>query len=369
MPDDWMGVLATTAPKYMKGASDLTRRSRLHMAMMKKRGRFEYGQDGTEMIWAVEYSQPPVQQYGGEGNLAFESHVADKLLRMPWRGYKATDMMSVLDQLKNKGASAIVRVFQNKMNRLTKSVRDKLGSEFFGTGDGTGRENAVHGVETFMGTGTTVAADLIAKPDDTYGGIVTDLGGVGGSWSTTGGLTSPNASVGTDWPHGQGTSEYDFNTPTILNWSSTSWDGSSTTFEANCWRCISQGIAWMSIKGGDDGAPDYCPMASNLFQKFKENLEVKQRELMPHKEATDLGFGNTLNMDGCAIKPEFDVAANTFYLFRMSKITWSCLTEDLLMLEGPVRDPRSAFATLWAVFHHGNIKWSPKFVAKGKNVA
>lgn len=367
MPDDWVGVLVSTAPNYIKGASDLTQRGRLHMAMMKKRGRFEFNQDGTEMRWDVEYSQPAVQTYGGEGSLSFESHVAYKQYVMPWRGYKATDTMSVLDQLKNKGDRAIVKVFQNKMNQLTKSMRNKLGSEFFNTGDGTGRENAVHGIETFMGTGTTVAADLIAKPDDSYGGIDTDLGVNGGSWSAVG--TAPNASVATDWPHGNGDSEYDFNTPKILNWSSTSWDGSSTTFEANAWRVLSQGIAWMSITGGEDGTPDYCPMASNLFQKFKENLEVKQRELIPHKEASDLGFGNTLNMDGVAVKPEFDVAYNTAYLLCMKKVTWSCLTPDLLMLKGPDIDPRSGYSTLWAVFHHGNIKWFPKYTCKIKNVA
>lgn len=366
MSDDWVGVAVTTAPKYQKGASDLTMRGRLHMAMLKNRGRFEFGQDGLKLLWDVEYSQPQVESYGGTGTMAFEEHVAHKQYEMPWRGYKASDTMSVLDQLKNKGDSAIVKVFQTKMNRLTKSMRDKLGSEFFNTGDGSGRENSVHGVETFCGTGTTVAADLIAKPDDSYGGIDTDLG-VTGSWSAAG--TAPNASVATDWPFGSGDSEYDYNTPKLINWSSTSWGTSSQTWESNCWRAISQGIAWMAVTGGTDGTPDYCPMAGNLFQGFKNFMETKQRELMPHKEATDLGFGNTLNLDGVAIRPEYDVAINTAYLFKMSKITWSCLHDEMLMIEPPVKDPKSGYASLFACFHFGNIKWFPKFVAKIKNFA
>lgn len=368
MPDEWVGLVNTTAPKYLKGASDETMRGRLMLAMLKKRSRFEYNQSGTEMRWDIEYSQPDVQAWGGSGAMSFENHNAHLQLQMPWRGYVAKDAMPKIDQLKNKGNEAIVNVFQTKMNRLTKAVKDNLGGEFFKDGSATGRENAIHGVETFTAAGTTVVADIMGKPDDSYGGYDTDLGVNGGSWSADL-ATSPNASVAKDWPLGRGDSEFDCLAPKLINWSSNNWGTSSVLWENNCWRAISFGIMVLRTTGGSDGKANYCPMDPNLFQGFKNFLETKQRELMPHKEATDLGFGEVLNMDGVAINPEFDCPANTFYLFNMSQITVSLLTPELLWMEGPDKDPRSGWGHLFGVGMFGNIKWRPKHVAKGKNYA
>lgn len=365
MADEWVGIIHTTRHRYMKGQSDLTLRKRLLLAMMKKRGRIEYNCSGDELRWQLEFSQPAVSAFGDGGVVDFSNHDAYRQIGVDWRGYIATDTMSVKQRLMNSGDEALVKVFQNKQNNLMKSIRNNFAGEMYRDGSATGRENNIHGLETFMGAGTCTAADKIAAPSDTYG--ITDLstvpGTYGGSWSS-GLTTSNNASLATDWPDGQGESEYDFASPKLINWSSTAWGTGATTWEANCWRVISQTITWLTLTGDSDGMPTLIPMAGNLFQGYKNAQEVKTRITVPHKESQDLGFGNVLNQDGVGLYPDFDCPVNTAYALNLSTIKICSLTPELFWMEGPDRDPRTAWSYLWGTGFYGNAYYQPKHAAK-----
>lgn len=366
MSDEWIGVVHSTAPKYMKGASDLTIRSRYILARLKQKGRIEYNQSGDECKWQLEYSQPPVESYADGGVVDFSNHDAFKRVSIDWRGYVATDTLSKKQRGMNSGQQALIDLFQTKSNRLTKSIRDNFCGELFKDGQATGRENCVHGLETVLGEGTVVTADLVAAPSDTYGlgSLSTVPGTYGGSW-TANLSTSPNASLAVDWPNGQGDSEYDFMSPKLVNWSSSSWGTSATTWEANCWRAIGQTITWLTVTGGEDGMPDLCLLSPDLFQGYKNHEETIRRISIPHKAANDLGFaGNVLNQDGCAIMPDFDVPANTGYMLNTSKVTISSLFPELFWMEGPDKDPRTLWSWLWGVGFFGNTKLQPKHLAK-----
>lgn len=368
MPDEWIGIVQTTIPKYMKGASDLTKRGRLLLATLNKKGRYEYNQSGTECRWQVKFSQPQMESYSGTGAIDFENHDAYRQLVMPWRGYILRDSISYKQELMNSGTQALVNLAGNKIGNLTQSARDNLNGEMFKSGDATGRTDCIHGLETFLTAGTTVVGDIAGKPDDSYGGFDTDVAAQGGSWSAAL-TTKPNASIATDWPYGSGESEYDFNSPKLTNWSSNAWGTGSVTWEANCWRSLVTTNGWLSLTGGPDGVPDLCPLASNLWDGLIRYMEVKQREIVPHKESTDLGFGNTVNVNGMSVYPEFDCPIDTFYQLNCSKITISCMTPELLWAKGPTEDIRSGGAKLFLVGFFGNAKYQPKFVGKGKNYA
>lgn len=369
MSDEWIGVVHATRPKYMKGASDLTLRTRLFLAMLKRKGRIEYNQSGTDCIWQLEYSQPQVTSHADGGLLDFSNHDAFRQLSISWRGYTATDTLTKKQNAMNKGDEALINLFQTKQNRLMKSIQNNFAGEIYKDGEATGRTNCIHGVETFLATGTTTAADRIAQPSDTYAGISTALGNQGGSWSANA-STFPNAAVASDWPDGQGDSEYDFLSPKVVNWSSTNWGTGSALWEDNCWRVISQAITWLTLTGGEDGMPDICVLAPNLFQGYKNHEEAIRRINIPHKVANDLGFaGNVLNQDGCAIQADFDCPFNTGYMFNTSFVTIASLYPELFWMEGPDKDPRSAWSWLWGVGFGGNVKWQPKHIAALKKVA
>jgi hypothetical protein len=282
-----------------------------------------------------------------------------------WRGYIATDTMTKKQQAMNKGDEALVKVFQNKQNKLMKSIRNKFAGELFKDGNATGRENAIHGQETFMGAGTVQAGDRVAQPSDVYDitSKSTAVGTYGGSWSSNL-TTQPNSTIATDWPDGQGDSEYDFLSPKLINTSSTAWGTGSTTWEANAWRAISQGITWLTTTGGEDGRPSLCLLSTDLFQGYKNAQEVKTRINVPHKESQDLGFGNVLNEDGCAIQADFDVPAKTGYIMNLNNMELRSLFPELFWIEGPDKDPRTMWSYLWGTGFYGNVVFEPKHFAK-----
>lgn len=369
MADEWVGIVNSTKPKYMKGASDLTLRSRLLLALFKRKGRIEYNQSSYECRWQAEFSQPPMLAHGDGGVVDFSNHDAFRQRTLDWRGYIMTDSISMKQKEMNKGESALINLFQTKQNRITKSLRANFNAELFKSGSTAGREQCIHGLETFFGSGTTVAADRVAKPDGAYAGFDTDLANQGGTWSANL-STFPNASVAKDWPDGQGDTEFDWNSPKLLNWSSNNWGTGAQTWEANCWRVISQAITWLTLTGGEDGMPDICLLAPNLFQGYKNHEEAIRRISIPHKVANDLGFaGNTLNQDGCAIQTEFDCPVNTGYMLNVGQQTLSSLMQELFWMEGPDKDPRSGWSHLWGSGFYGNAKWEPKHTAKIYNFA
>ncbi len=183
--------------------------------------------------------------------------------------------------------------------------------------------------------------------------------------------TAPNATLANDYPDGQGDTEYDYFSPKLVNWSSTGWGTGATTFEDNCWRVIGQTITWLTIQGGDDGMPEICILAPNLFQGYKNHEEAIRRISVPANTANDLGFkGNALNQDGCTISADFDCPSNTGYMVNTSAVEIASWMPELFWMRGPTEDPRAAFSTLWASGFYGQMKIeSPKYIAKIKNYA
>ena len=370
MSDEWIGVINSTKPYYMKGASDLTIRRRLFLAMLRKKGRITYNNSGYENRWQVEFSQPTMYQHGDGSMIDFTNHDAFRQLVTPWAGYVASDSITMKQREMNKGAEALINLFKTKQSRLMKKLQMGLAGEMYRDGSASGRENAIQGLETFLAERTTPgAADRIAEPGDTYGGLNTNLADQGGSWSS-GLSTSNNATLANDWPDGQGDVEYDYLAPKLVNWSSTGWNTGATDWETNCWRVIGQTITWLTIQGGDEGMPEICILASNLFQGYKNHEEAVRRINIPHKTANDLGFeSNVLNQDGCAISADFDCPANTGYMINTSTVEIASLMSELFWMKGPDEDPRTAYSTLWASGFYGQARWQPKYVAKMKNYA
>lgn len=369
MSDEWIGVINATKPAYMKGASDMTIRRRLFLAMLKRKGRITYNNSGYEFRWQVEFSQPTMHQHGDGSMIDFTNHQAFQQAVLPWSGYQVSDSITMKQKAMNSGQEALINLFKTKQGRIMKKLQNGLAHEIYQAGGTSGRENAIYGLETALTETTPGAADRIATPNTTYAGLSTVLANQGGTW-TSDLSTSPNATLAKDWPDGSGDAEYDYFSPKLVNWSSTGWGTGSTTFEDNCWRVIGQAITWLTIQGGDDGMPEICVLASNLFQSYKNHEEAIRRINIPHKTANDLGFsGNVLNQDGCAISADYDCAANTGYMVNTSTVEIASLMPELFWMRGPDEDPRSGYAALWASGFYGQCSLSPKYLGKLKNYA
>ena len=373
MANEWIGVIHTTAPKYLSGAADNTIRKRLILSLLKQKGRIKFNENSYQCNWDVEFKEQPVEAYGDGGTLNFSRHDLYRQLNVDWRGYKATDLMTEKERLMNDGALAIVRRYDKIMPKLMRSLNNKFCAELFIDGYASGNENRLHGLESFMSfdSGETLAADRVAKPNDTYGGKSTAVADQGGTWSTNlSGVTNiPNHDIATDWPDGNGDPEYDYLTPKLVNWSSTSWGTSSATdWETNSERALRQSTIWSSIGAGDEGKPDLYLMAGNLFYAYLNKQSGKQRIVIPHKGAQDLGFDDVLNQEGVMLQTDFDVAADTAYGINVDQMELSSLDNVLFASRGPEYDIKTD-SWLFMVGFFGNARYNPKFFTKLKNFA
>lgn len=360
-------VIQSTAKKYFAGASDLTLRKRLLLAELQRRGRIVYNENGYDCTWDVEFSQPPVQAHGAGGEYSFSAHDAYRQLTIDWRGYVATDKMDEKERLMNAGDVAIVNRYKRIMPNLLKSLDNNFHSEAYIDGYATGNENRLHGILSFLTEGgTTNAGDILATPNDSYGGRSTVLGALGGSWSSAL-STKPNATLATDWPDGNGDSEYDYLSPVIANYTSTGWTGTAT-WESTCARVLRRVTTWLTKNGGSEGRPDCFFLSSDLFNTYQDYQETKFRILVPHKGADDLGFSDTLNQDGVMVKHEFDVPAGQGFAFNFDMMELASLDDVLFGTRGPHYDIHSD-AHLFKAGFFGNMRWQPKYFGKLKAIA
>lgn len=359
------GIIAVknTAPKYLKGAADQTIRSRFWLAYLREQGRIKLGdKGGLSTYWNVQAREPEIRDNGDAGQQVFSEHDAYEQLSIDVRGYVGTDRLTLKKKLMNTEPLAIVNLYGTKMENLVKSLTNRFGSELYCDGYATGNGNRLCGIESFMGSSTTVSADILAKPSDTYGGKSTALGALGGSWST-GLTTKPNANVATDWPYGSGDSQYDYIAPKLCNYSSTNWPSGDTTWRANCAAILRRARTWCRSTGGDDKAPMLHILSGSLYDDFEDYMETKTRAMVPHPQAVDMGFPDTLNYSGAMVRHEFDCPAGTGYGINVSEMLLFSIHDELFYSYGPEWDTQS-LSDLFLIGFFGNMRFNPKHFAK-----
>ena len=364
-PDQFITIPMTTRAEYEKGFTDETMRTRLRLAMAKNRGRVKKNCSGTHVIRQLKYSTPATEETTDGQSWDYSNHNAFKRVEIPWGSYVVKDMISRFQRKINTGENKLIDLFSAKQDNIRDSLQRTLNSELYADGRATGKTNCFWGLETFLGDdGATVAADLVARPSDTYGlnNLSTVLGNYGGTWST--GNVTPNATIGNSWPHGKGSDEYDFNSPLLLNATSTGWTGSAD-WETNCWRVITQGINWLTKNTGKK--PSLITLGSDYFSAYSFFHESLRRIVVPHKEANDLGFPSgeeVFNHQGVAIHTDFDCPDSTGYIETIDEMTIKILGPKMFEMLGPVQDPDSGFSTLFAMVCDGQVDYRPKCYGK-----
>lgn len=358
------GLIAVqnTAPQYLKGAADNTIRNRLWLSLLRQAGRIKLGRGSFECTWNVKFSQPEVRQNGDAGQQTFAEHDAFRQLTLDWRGYVATDRLTLKKKLMNDDDTAIVNLYDTKMEDLVTGLENEFGGQLYVDGNAANNENAIHGIKSFLGYTACTTADIIAQPNDTYAGRSTVLGTLGGSWSSDLG-TSPNAGLANDWPYGSGGSEYDYLAPKLINYNSTGFPAATAGWSANCTAVLRRARTWCASTGGSDMVP-YCHMlGADLYDEFEDHMESKQRLMLPHKGAQDLGFDDVLNFNGAMIKHEFDCPASEGFGVNFGEMILESIHDEFFYSYGPDWDLPS-LSYLFLVGFFGNMKCNPKHFAR-----
>lgn len=366
---DWSGIVKTNAPKYLKGFEDNTMRDRKWLAKLKSKGRVMMNKRGSSTKWQVQAKEPTVEDYADGGIVDYSRLDLWQQAELDWRGYMARDAQTIKEELINAvGETQLIDRYKQIVPNLAKAMANKIGLELYVDGNATGNANRFHGIESFCGVDTSygtgssgaVAADKIAKPSDTYAGLSTAPGAIGGSWSDLMSV-NPNASLNTDWPYGVGSPEYDYWTPKLVNYLSNSWTGSTGTWATTCERVLRETSTWCRLTDGV-GIDEYI-LGSDLYIGYLNAQANKQRILVGSNSGGELGFDSSYTQEGVKLSTEYGIAASVGYGICYDAMEMLVLGSQLFTPRGPDYSPHTP-GWLFFISCFGNLRFNPKNFAK-----
>lgn len=352
-------IMRTTRELWSKQLSDQTIEKHALLKLMESRGMFRYGCTGTAKKWTVKYKLIDLVPYADMDAANFARNTTVLTAELPWRGYKLFDAISELEFAMNEGGNdtQIIDLFKGKLEQLSDDANEQIGVEFYKDGNATGNDKRFHGIESFLSvnTGAQLAADQYATTlNDTYAGLLTAKGNYGGS--------------ATDSPLKR---EYDFWSPVVVN---TTYNGE--TFATSAVKQLRRAIS-QANKGGKGNNLDLFLMSRENFNLLKNQLDDKQRQLIPATDLAKFGFPDMINVDGVDCTWEPDMPATDpagvvvdFYGFNTTKLKLNLLGKKKVLwnASGDTFREENMTHRFWTGTW-GNLQFEgPRFFAAGKRL-
>lgn len=343
---------ATTLAHHVKQVEEAFMRNYQIGAILEANGRVNYNNSGEGFDWPVQYRIHTVEGNTGETPRNFARRNLWKTAHQEFRGYQATDSMYYREFLSNRGPEGIVKVYDQFTDRLTTSVKQAMGSEYYVDGEATGYEESWHGLESIFdntnasGTSQTLtynettptarsanAADIVGYPQGTYAGLNMELGNYGGE----------NES-GEYWPDGVADPEFDFWSPLIVNYTTTHSDLSSgtDTWAGQCTDAMRYAIINSQRNVSMEGQITNILLARDLYRQFLETIDDKERIMVTSETGLRaLGFKNVVMFDGVEVSWEVAVPTSVGYGINYNMMQLKSMDSQLLRTEGPEYDIHS----------------------------
>lgn len=294
----WAREANTTISNFFKNVENDTLRRRIVSAMLMDKGKILYNQHGLDLVWRARYLESPtVPLSEGTGFGSISQINRWKTLQLDWRAWGKADAISKLEQLKNDGPQAIVRVVRQMAEGLSADMDVAFAEQLYN--DGNANTSGLHGFTSFTSVSGAATSGFVGVNNDTYAGLNTALGTYGGAWSAD------------TWPYaGTGDTSYDFFTPVIVDYSDTAWSASTKTWPNTCEEALGFGIM-AAAKNASSGGLDLIVTDQQMFRQFKEKVRTKEN-LYVTRGASDsapyrLGFKDTIFFDGVDIGWEYGV--------------------------------------------------------------
>jgi hypothetical protein len=273
-------ILHTTREAWSKEMSDETIEHHPLLKLMQSKNRIQYGCTGTGLKWTVKYKQIDMVPYADMDTLDFVRNQTTKTAELPWRGYKISDALSELEELMNQGGddTQIIALFAEKLEQLKEDASDQLGVEFYRDGNATGNEKRFHGIESFMQLSgvSSDASQFATTISDSYAGLTTTEGTYGGTSSAD--------------------REYDFWTPIVVN----------SKYNAETWataavKQLRRAIDKTKRGVGRESQLDLFLTSRSDFGLLKDQLDDKQRQVIPSTGLAKFGFPDMISVDGVEV--------------------------------------------------------------------
>lgn len=279
-------LLHATREAWTKGMSDETVDNHPLLKLLQSKGRIKYGCTGTKNKWTVKYKKLPLEGYADMDVLTFARKTLTKPAEVEWRGYKMVDAISEPEMMMNEGGSdtQIVDLVKGKLESMKEDADDQIGQELYIDGDAAGNSKRFHGILSMMSytQGSVAAGDrLVNDQDDTYATLSTAYGNYGGS---------------------SGDPEYEFFTPIIVN----------ATVDAEAWsshatKAIRRANIYTKRSMKKSHRLDIGFTSRENFAVLCDQLEDKERIVVPTRGIAKFGFEDVVNVDGVDITFDPDI--------------------------------------------------------------
>ena len=326
-----LASLKVTIPAYFREATDHTIRRRLLLKLLDIQGNVVRNVQTPKFFWDIEVREAKVRALGGSDRHVWDENDVHEQLWLDHAELEATDVMRRRFQMLNTGSpQAIVQEAGKKMDRLVKSMTRRLNAQFYIDNSGT-QSNMLTGVGSFLKYQTPNPADWILIPQvgTSYGGMSIELGVLGGNWSSD--LPTPPSSVlGNDWPDGQGSPEYDYNAPKMMNVNGPI--GGSTGWANNALKAIRRMTQRIKSTGGEGETPVLQLMDNEMYSQVEDLLEQRER-LRISDYAAKLGFPDTLTYGGSLLSTDFDCPAGQGYAINPEHTILYTVHSDLFFTD------------------------------------
>lgn len=368
MPASWQRELHTTIHEYIREEEENILRDRKLLAMMKSRGRITFNHGGDLMDWKVRYKRAPMRVFRESETLTFSRVNRWKTAQLDWRGYASTDSITKLEKLKNKGTEAIIKVFSQMAENLMQDIEENFGDELYVDGNSVANNGRIHGFESFLGVSGAGVNGFIGVPSDTYAGLSTELGALGGTWASD--------AEGTLWPDSKGDPEYDFWSPLIVDYTDAAWAATTKTWPNTCEEAIRYLIHKLKKNKSKKGEIDMVLLERELYRLFAEKHASKERLVIKRGDKKGglyaLGFEDTINIDGVDVTSEYGVPTDSSgfgigYGVPVNHCELRSLQGQLFVAEMPDFDLAS-YSERFSIDFFGNLKMNPRYFGALKKV-
>ena len=352
-------TIKATAPKYFAEATDHTIRRRLLLKMIQQGGNLMFNVRTPKLVWDIEVREPKVRVLSGGQRSVFNQTDAYEQLEIDHAELEATDTLDRRTQMINDNSpQQIIDLAGTKMDKLVRTMTRKINSQFYVDNSSGTNVGMMTGIRSIIKPASITPGDLVAIPasGSEYGGKSLELASLGGRWSTKM-TTSPNTAAATDWPFGQGSSEYDYNTPKMFNTTAT-FNGDAG-WSNNCLKVMRRMASTITSTGGEGVAPIAHLLGIDLYNEFKDKLEERER-LYVSDYAKSLGFPDVMSYEGAVVTQDFDCPASEGYALNPNEIGLYSVHDQLFFTDGGWETPEQS--TLFLVGFLGNWVWTPKYV-------
>ncbi len=357
---DWSGVVESTIKNFIREVEVDVKRNRKWLAKLEADGRITYNWSGLSMEWRIQYKRARPKGYADMDTVTFPRRSRHKIATLDWRAYTHDESISKFDKLKNRGPQAIVKMLESTVTDMTEEMEEHFGEELYVDGNASGNGRRIHGIESFMGS-SGVGSSYFATNSDSYAGLDTTLGAYGGSV------------LEGAWPTGTFSSEYDFYTPLLVDYTDAAWAASTKTWPNTCEEALAYGIINSMKNTSKRGRINMVLLNVELYRQFREKLRGKEQINVTQggggrgDSLTGLGFGDVVNFEGAEVSYEYGVPASTGYGFNTQQMELRSMQSQLFDFNTNGEYESTDKSLRFSIDFFGNMVFRPRYFFKLKN--